>query len=202
MSWWKSVPRQFSCRWANGAHHDMAVVERSSACGAQPKGSAHIRQPGDCERDLWHLGTGAPRRGVPEKYGKWMTVYQRFRRWSEVGVREAVASTLTRAMADNGHDSIDSTTVRGDVSAAGAKRGLANRLLAARGAGSPVTFIERTAGGQTDRRFRPSCSESGLTRGPIRAGCSHNADQGSQYISIAFGRRRPALECQSPVNYE
>ena len=90
---------------------------------------------------LWRIRTGAPWRDVPEKYGKWMTVYQRFRRWSEAGVWEAVASTLAGAMADNKHHSIDSTTVRGHVSAAGAKGGLSDRLLAARGAGSPVKFI-------------------------------------------------------------
>ena len=89
---------------------------------------------------LWRIRTGAPWRDVPEKYGKWMTVYQRFRRWSAAGVWEAVASTLAQAMADNSRHSVDSTTVRGHVSAAGAKGGLANRLLAARGAGSPVKF--------------------------------------------------------------
>ena len=77
---------------------------------------------------LWRIRTGTPWRDVPEKYGKWMTVYQRFRRWSQTGVWEAIATTLAQAMADNRHHSIDSTTVRGHVSAAGAKGGLANRL--------------------------------------------------------------------------
>ena len=90
---------------------------------------------------LWRIRTGAPWRDVPEKYGKWMTVYQRFRRWSEAGVWEVVASTLAQAMADNSRHSVDSTTVRGHVSAAGAKGGLANRLLEGRGAGSAVKFI-------------------------------------------------------------
>lgn len=90
---------------------------------------------------LWRIRTGAPWRDVPEKYGKWMTVYQRFRRWSRAGIWEKVATTLAQAMADNSRHSIDSTTVRGHISAAGAKGGLANRLLAARGAGSPVRFI-------------------------------------------------------------
>ena len=90
---------------------------------------------------LWRIRTGAPWRDVPEKYGKWMTVYQRFRRWSEAGIWEAVATTLAQVMADNSRHSIDSTTVRGHISAAGAKGGLKNRLLAARGAGSPVKFI-------------------------------------------------------------
>lgn len=89
---------------------------------------------------LWRIRTGTPWRDVPEKYGKWMTVYQRFRRWSQTGAWEAIATTLAQTMADNRHHSIDSTTVRGHVSAAGAKGGLANRLLASRGAGSPVRF--------------------------------------------------------------
>ena len=89
---------------------------------------------------LWRIRTGAPWRDVPEKYGKWITVYQRFRRWSAAGIWEAVAATLAQAMADNSRHSIDSTTVRGHVSAAGAKGGPVNRLLAARGAGSPVKF--------------------------------------------------------------
>ena len=69
-----------------------------------------------------------------------MTVYQRFRRWSKAGIWEAVATTLAQAMADNSRHSLDSTTVRGHVSAAGAKGGPANKLLAVRGAGSPVQF--------------------------------------------------------------
>lgn len=46
--------------------------------------------------------------------------------------------TLAEIKADSGHYSIDSTTVRAHVSAAGGKGGLIDALLAARGAGSPV----------------------------------------------------------------
>lgn len=108
---------------------------------------------------LWRLRTGAPWRDVPEKYGKWMTVYRRFRRWSQAGIWEAAASRLAEAMADNARHSIDSTTVRGHVSAAGAKGGLANRLLAARGAGSPVKFIVSVM---------PEASRSSSTSRPAR----------------------------------
>lgn len=90
---------------------------------------------------LWRLRTGAPWRDVPERYGNWNSIARCFRRWCQAGIWEAVATTLAEAMADHRHHSIDSTTVRGHPQAAGAKGGLANRLLAARGAGSPVRFI-------------------------------------------------------------
>jgi transposase len=89
---------------------------------------------------LWRLRCGAPWRDVPPKYGSWNTIYRRFRRWSEAGVWETVAVTLAEIVADGGHYSIDSTTVRAHVSAAGGKGGLIDALLAARGAGSPVSF--------------------------------------------------------------
>jgi len=90
---------------------------------------------------LWRLRTGAPWRDVPEKYGKWNSIYRRFRRWSTCGVWESVATALAETMAESGHYDIDSTTVRAHVSAAGGKGGFINELLAVRGAGSPVKFI-------------------------------------------------------------
>jgi transposase len=89
---------------------------------------------------LWRLRCGTPWRDVPPKYGNWNTIYRRFRRWSEAGVWEAVSVTLAEIMVDSGHYSIDRTTVRAHVSAAGGKGGLIDALLAARGAGSPVSF--------------------------------------------------------------
>jgi hypothetical protein len=42
--------------------------------------------------------------------GNWNTIYRRFRRLSEAGVREVVSVTLAEVMADSGHYSIDSAT--------------------------------------------------------------------------------------------
>jgi transposase len=90
---------------------------------------------------LWRLRTGAPWHDVPKKYGKWNSIYRRFRRWSAYGVSERVAVALAETMAESGHYDTDSTTVRAHVSAAGGKGGFINEILAARGAGSPVKFI-------------------------------------------------------------
>jgi transposase len=71
---------------------------------------------------LWRLRTGSPWRDVPEKYGDWNTIYRRFLRWSKSGVWESVATALAETMAESGDYSIDSTSVRAHLSAAGGKR--------------------------------------------------------------------------------
>jgi transposase len=110
---------------------------------------------------LWRLRTGAPWRDVPEKYGHWNSIYRRFLRWSKSGVWDSVATALAEAMAESGHYSIDSTTVRAHVSAAGGKGGFINELLAARGAGSPVKFTVSVM-----RRDDPSPSSSRRDKRP------------------------------------
>ena len=76
------------------------------------------------------LRVGCPRRDMHERYGKWNSVYVRFRRWAEQGVWEALLETLVELrLTDNWQHMIDSTTVRGHSQAAGAKAGLTRRTL-------------------------------------------------------------------------
>ncbi len=42
------------------------------------------------------LHTGVPWRDLPECYGKWQTVYSRFRRWSRDGLWDRVLAALRR----------------------------------------------------------------------------------------------------------
>jgi transposase len=77
-------------------------------------------------------------RALPERFGKWNSVWKRFDRLSKAGVFEAFFDSLA-AMSPTAHliQMFDSTVVRAHVSAAGAKGGSTIRRSGARAAVSP-----------------------------------------------------------------
>lgn len=76
-----------------------------------------------CNAILWVLGTGAPWRDLPAKYGPWKSVYTRFRRWSRRGVWDQVLKEIGK---DQDQESwiIDATIVRAHHDATGGKKGI------------------------------------------------------------------------------
>nr|WP_237469200.1 IS5 family transposase [Gluconobacter sphaericus] len=59
------------------------------------------------------LRTGYPWRDMHERYGKWNSVYVRFRRWAEQGVWDVLLQTLVNlGLTDNWQHMVDSTVVR------------------------------------------------------------------------------------------
>ena len=85
---------------------------------------------------LWTVRSGARWIDVPERYGRWNSIYRRFRRWSQTGVFEALLETLAGALAEERLQMLDSTIVRAHAQAAGAKRGKRIRRSGAHGVGS------------------------------------------------------------------
>lgn len=90
---------------------------------------------------LWKLSTGAAWWDLPERYGPWKTVYERFRRWSADGIwdrllSEAVQYSDAVGDVDWSVVCVDSTAVRAHQHAAGARKGggLTARRSAARAA--------------------------------------------------------------------
>ena len=72
---------------------------------------------------LWIARSGAPWRDLPERYGSWSTLYDKFKRWSDVGVFEQIFRLLG-VDADMQDLPVDSTSIKVHQSAAGAKKGL------------------------------------------------------------------------------
>jgi transposase len=76
------------------------------------------------------LRAGWPWRDMHARYGKWNSVYMRFRRWAEQGIWDAMLETLVElGLTDDWQHMIDSTTVRGHLQAAGAPRGKVGRRI-------------------------------------------------------------------------
>ena len=47
---------------------------------------------------FWILRTGAPWRDLPDRYGEWQTVYDRFRTWTEDGTLDRIIDRLQKEL--------------------------------------------------------------------------------------------------------
>ena len=72
---------------------------------------------------FWILRSGAPWRDLPERYGPYTTVYNRFNRWRKAGVWDRLMDAISEAY-DGDIQMIDSSVVRVHQHAAGAKKGV------------------------------------------------------------------------------
>ena len=73
---------------------------------------------------IWRFRTGSQWREVPQEFGAWSTVSNRFRQWRDAGVFEAllegmIAEAAKRGEVDLSLVSVDSTTARAHHDAAG-----------------------------------------------------------------------------------
>ena len=85
------------------------------------------------EAVLWLVRAGAPWRDLPSRFGKWGTVWKRFRRWAEKGVFERIFAALSKDP-DFEYALIDGTIVKVHRHGTGARGGLKIRPSAGRAA--------------------------------------------------------------------
>lgn len=102
---------------------------------------------------MWIAKTGAPWRDLPERFGNWNSIFQRFNRWCKTGVFQSVMEKLQDP--DLGVLLLDSTIIRAHQHAAGAegssaeaealgrsRGGFSTKLhVACDGLGKPVKII-------------------------------------------------------------
>ncbi len=89
-----------------------------------------LNRPGRPSRDnrtmlnamVWIARSGAPWRGLSERYGPWGTVYSRFRKWIEDGYLDNIFRVLSLE-AELQELSLDASIVKAHQHSAGAKKG-------------------------------------------------------------------------------
>lgn len=96
---------------------------------------------------FWRLRTGAPWRDLPERYGPWQSVYDRFNRWSGDDILLGIAEALLVELEHEGQLDwdlwhIDGSSVRASRAAAGA----ATKSLKKSPMNRPITPWDAPAG--------------------------------------------------------
>ena len=89
----------------------------------KPRGVARVDDRRVINGIFYVLRTGSPWRDLPERYGPYTTVYNRFNRWAKSGVWLKIFETLA-AKSPQSMQLIDSSIIRAHQHAAGGKKGV------------------------------------------------------------------------------
>src|SRR6202023_1010207 len=104
------------------------------------------------EAVLFRYRAGVPWRDLPERFGGWKVVYQRFNRWAKSGVFERIFKSLA-SDPDNEYMMIDATIVRAHQHSAGAqKKTPPKRSAHAAGGGKKRLASDRPIARRTDHQ--------------------------------------------------
>ena len=89
----------------------------------KPRGVSRVDDRRVINGIFYVLRTGSPWRDLPERYGPYTTVYNRYNRWAKAGVWLRMFEALAARSPQSMH-LIDSSIIRAHQHAAGAKKGV------------------------------------------------------------------------------
>lgn len=105
--------------------HELSDAEWKRIEALLPTRPGPLSKRGDREflnAVIWRVRTGVPWRDLPERFGAWKTIYNRFSRWARRGVWERIFKELAIDV-DEAGSLLDATIVRAHQDAAGGKGG-------------------------------------------------------------------------------
>ena len=111
---------------------------------------------------FWRVRTGAPWRDLPDAFGPWQTVYNRFNRWAEAGICEELFDLLKSRDIDAEWQAMDATIVRAHQHASGSRLGRDEAI--GRSKGGPTTKVHALRAG-TLASPRRSCRSRARRQG-------------------------------------
>ena len=124
---------------------------------------------------IWRVKTGVPWRDLPERFGAWKTVYNRFSRWAKRGVWERLFKELAIEVDEVG-SLLDATIVRAHQDAAGGKGGVRRNHLG------------RSRGGVSTKIHAVTTTQGRPLHVTLTQGHRHEALKAEELIEHARGR--------------
>ncbi len=105
------------------------LPKRTATTGRKPKDPRQM-----LDGILWLLRTGAPWRDLPERFGRWKTVYDYYRNWRDDGTFDCILQELQIRLDREGRIDwdlwcIDGSSVRASRAAAGASKKASSIML-------------------------------------------------------------------------
>lgn len=105
---------------------------------------------------FWVLCSGAPWRDLPERYGPWKTVYNRFNRWSKSGIINIIFNRLLSILDESdcldwSAISLDGSNIRACHCAAGAQKNILISPQIMRRVAHEAVMAPKSIWQQTDR---------------------------------------------------